>query len=139
MQGQVGDSLFLVADGTVEVLVRRANGVDVVVDTMGRGEVIGEMALLTGEPRAATVRALDSVVVYELGCRHYQTLLRNHPEWLDQLAEIAADRLARRRRFLTELDAEEKVESLRDRIFRRWFGCPRSDQPAVTFGGTFGA
>ena len=121
VQGQAGDSLFLVADGTVEVLLRRANGIDVVVDTMGRGEVVGEMALLTGERRAATVRALDSVVVYELGCRHYEALLRKHPEWLDQLAEIAADRLARRQRFLTEYDAETRDESIRDRIFRRWF------------------
>jgi len=121
VQGQAGDSLFLVADGTVEVMVRRPNGVDVVVDTMGQGQLIGEMALLTGERRAATVRTVDSVVVYELGVRHYETLLRKHPEWLDQLAEIAADRLARRQRFLTEYDAEPREESMRERIFRRWF------------------
>lgn len=120
VQGQAGDSLFLVADGTVEVLVRRANDIDVVVDTMGRGEVIGEMALLTGERRAATVRAIDAVVVYEIGCRQYESLFRKHPEWLDELATIAADRLTRRSSFLTAYDAEVKPESVRERILRRW-------------------
>ena len=51
IQGTAGTSLFVVADGEVEVIVRRAEGPDLKVATLGRGEVIGEMSLLTGEPR----------------------------------------------------------------------------------------
>ena len=45
------------------------DGEDVLVDTMGKGAVVGEMSLLTGEPRTATVRALDGAVVYEIGAQ----------------------------------------------------------------------
>lgn len=116
VQGEVGDSLFLVADGSVEVLVRGEDGDDVAVDVMGVGEVIGEMALLTGEARVATVRAVDGAVVYEIGAVQYRPLLVAHPEWVDELAGIMSDRLARRQVFLAS------AGSLRTRIRRRFFG-----------------
>jgi hypothetical protein len=53
VQGQEGGSLFVLADGEVEVLVRGDDGEDVLVDTMGKGAFVGEMSLLTGEPRSA--------------------------------------------------------------------------------------
>ena len=53
VQDQAGGSLFVVAEGEVEVVLRRDGGEDVVVDTMGKGAVVGEMSLLT---RAAAQR-----------------------------------------------------------------------------------
>lgn len=76
VQGGEGTSLFVVADGDVEVLLRREDGKDVFVETMGRGEVIGEFSLLTGEERSATVRAVDSALVLEIGHQQYAPLLR---------------------------------------------------------------
>ena len=117
VQGEVGDSLFLVADGTVEVLVRQDDGEDVAVDTMGVGQVVGEMALLTGEARQATVRAVDGAVVYEIGARQYRSMLQANPEWLDDLAAIMEDRLARRREFLAGRASDVPI---RERIRRRF-------------------
>jgi len=96
VEGHEGTSLFLVGDGEVEVRRRREDGSDWLVDTMGRGEVVGEMALLTGETRAATVRAVDETVVYEICRAQYEPLVREHPEWLDELDAIRRDRLERR-------------------------------------------
>ena len=69
----------MLAEGELEVLVRRDGGEDVVVDMMAKGAVVGEMSLLTGAPRTATVRALDGAVVYEIGARQYQPLLARPP------------------------------------------------------------
>jgi hypothetical protein len=96
VQGAQGTSLFLVGEGTVEVRQRDAagHGSDRLVATLGRGEVVGEMALLTGEPRTATVRSVGEAVVYEVGREQYEPLLQAHPEWLEELAAIMHRRLA---------------------------------------------
>lgn len=119
LQDKEGDSLFVIADGEVEVVLRR-DGVDTAVDTMGRGAVFGEMALLTGERRTATVRAVDTALIFEIGAQQYQPLLQSHPEWLDDLAEMMEDRLRRRG---LRLAAHDKAEgSVRERIRQRFFG-----------------
>jgi CRP-like cAMP-binding protein len=93
LEGDEGDSLFVIADGEVEVLVT-VDGRQRQVGLMGRGEVIGEMALLTGEPRNATVRAVDPVLILEIGRRSYESVLRTHPDWVDDLAAMMEARLA---------------------------------------------
>src|SRR5437868_4535333 len=55
-KGERGNHLFLLADGGVEVVTVDANGVETVIAALGKGEVIGEMSLLTGEAIAATIR-----------------------------------------------------------------------------------
>ena len=56
-QGDTGDDLFLVIAGQVDVEVQHPDGTKTVVDTIGDGGVVGELALLTGQPRNATVVA----------------------------------------------------------------------------------
>jgi CRP-like cAMP-binding protein len=124
VQGSDGDSLYVVADGLVEVVLRR-DGVDTPVDTMGRGAVFGEMALLTGERRAATVRAVDTALIFEIGRLQYEPLLQQHPEWLDELAEIMEDRLRRRGIRLAAHDRAAGDLSIRERIRQRFFGFSR--------------
>jgi CRP-like cAMP-binding protein len=103
VQGESGSSLFVLAEGELEVLLRR-DGHDVLVDTMIRGAVVGEMSLLTGEPRSATVRARDGAVVYEVGSRQYAPVLEAHPELVDVLAQLMVDRLRDRRERLDARD-----------------------------------
>ncbi|MEY2397959.1 MAG: hypothetical protein QOJ00_1133 [Actinomycetota bacterium] len=121
VEGHDGTSLFLVGDGEVEVRLRRDDGTDWLVETMGRGEVVGEMALLTGEKRAATVRAVGETVVYEIGRQLYEPLVRAHPEWLDELATVMEQRLARRQERIAGL-AGQRRQSLRDQILSNFFG-----------------
>ncbi len=121
VEGHEGTSLFLVGDGEVEVRRRRDDGSDWLVETMGRGEVVGEMALLTGEPRAATVRAVDETVVYEVCRAQAEALVQKHPEWLDQLATVMEERLARRGARESELERTPSGPPLLDRIRRSFF------------------
>ncbi len=87
--GETGDSMFVVAAGVLEVLVgsetslQRAN-------VLGAGGAFGEMALLTGEPRSATVRALCPTVLYELSRPMLAPLLDERPGLVDELAAAMA-------------------------------------------------
>jgi len=126
VEGTEGDSLYVVADGEVEVLIKR-DGRDRPVDTMGRGAVIGEMALLTGELRNATVRAIDTALILQIGPRQYEPILRAHPEWLDTLAVMMQDRLAERRRrlarkesFVRRPERKKATRAIRDQISGRF-------------------
>jgi CRP-like cAMP-binding protein len=118
VQDQAGDSLFVLAEGELEVLLRRDGGQDVVVGAMTKGEVVGEMSLLTGAPRTATVRALDGAVVYEIGTRQYQPLLREHPELVDVLTDLMVERMRDRRERLGARDARATLAArIRSTLF----------------------
>jgi CRP-like cAMP-binding protein len=127
VEGAEGDSLYVVADGEVEVVIRH-EGRDRPVDTMGPGAVIGEMSLLTGERRSATVRAIDTALILQIGARQYEPILRAHPEWVDDLAVMMQDRLVARRRRLAGKESamrrparKKSTRALRDQISERFF------------------
>jgi CRP-like cAMP-binding protein len=116
VQGEEGGSLFVVAEGQVEVVLRRDDGEDLTVDAMGKGAVVGEMSLLTGEPRSATVRAIEGAVVYEIGARQYGPCLRRHPELVDDLAALMAARLQERSERLDAHAMERERIAIVERI-----------------------
>jgi hypothetical protein len=105
VQGQEGDSLFAVVEGTVEVVLRREDGTEVQIGTRPDGTVVGEMSLLTGEPRSATVRAVDGALVYEVGRRQLEPLLAARPALFEALQGAMVTRLRTQESFLERYDA----------------------------------
>jgi hypothetical protein len=93
LQGKAGSSLFVLADGSLEVLVRQQDGYDLAVATLDHGAVFGEMSLLTGEPRSATVRSIDAALVYEIGQQQFAPILRSRPAVIDALAALMERRM----------------------------------------------
>ena len=93
VQGQPGDSLFVVAEGAVEIVLRRPDGSEVNLGRRPNGVVLGEMSLLTGAPRSATVRAVDGALVYEVGRRQFEEVLERRPELVAALERVMRERL----------------------------------------------
>ena len=122
IQGTAGTSLFVVADGEVEVVIRQADARDLRVAVLGRGAVVGEMTLLTGEPRSATVRAVDGALVYEIGRDHYTPLLLAHREWVDELAALMEERLREQGGVAAAYDAHPRRLEVAARMRRTFFG-----------------
>lgn len=94
-QGEEGHSLYLLAEGVLEVRIARPDGAEVVADRLYPGAVFGEMSLLTGQPRMATVAAATGAVVLELAKAEIDPLLRARPELAEGLTAIMAERQAR--------------------------------------------
>jgi small-conductance mechanosensitive channel/CRP-like cAMP-binding protein len=98
-QGDPGASLFLLTEGVLEV---RASVVtttatstttkQIILDRMRPGDIFGEMALLTGEPRSATVVALCEAVVFELSDEHLRPMLHERAELAERLSDLMAHR-----------------------------------------------
>jgi len=128
-QGEDGDSLFFVRDGEVEVLVQAggSNGAKRVA-IIGAGEFFGEMSLMTGERRAATVRTITDATFFVIEHDAFGALLDDEKELVARIAPILTARntnLQRERREMTTRQAqpvpEPVEESMLDRI-RDFFG-----------------
>jgi predicted acylesterase/phospholipase RssA/CRP-like cAMP-binding protein len=92
--GEAGNSLFVIADGLAHVLPAAAARGSPAVARLRRGDVIGEMSLLTGERRSATVVAATPTTALELGQRDFAALVARHPRILANLSRILSHRLA---------------------------------------------
>ncbi|MBI3161904.1 MAG: cyclic nucleotide-binding domain-containing protein [Chloroflexi bacterium] len=79
-KGDPGDSLFLIHNGWVKIVTVDSKGDELVINKCGPGETIGEMALLDGSPRSATVIALEDSEVLELKQDVFQNVLDQRPD-----------------------------------------------------------
>ncbi len=92
-QGEAGDALYLVVSGSLQVLLETAGEEPRAVGQFGHGETIGEMALLEGEPRNATVLALRDSQVARLPREGFERLISRHQALLVVIARKLVARL----------------------------------------------
>jgi NTE family protein len=78
-QGAPGDSAYLSVSGRLRVYMTGEAGAPRMVRELGRGEVIGEMSLYTGEPRSATVVAIRDSLLARLAKPDFESLLARNP------------------------------------------------------------
>ncbi len=93
-QGMEGHWLYLLAQGSAAVYVADGQGPQEQVATLNAPDFFGEMALLTGDRRSASVIALEDSECYRLDREAFQSILNRRPEIASHLSEV----LARRRR-----------------------------------------
>ena len=90
-EGAEGDSMFVLLRGAAHVSVAK-NGSSIQIATLSSGDCFGEMSLLTGERRSATVRAQGDCYVMEISKPVMAEIIRDSPDCLRQLSEILAHR-----------------------------------------------
>src|SRR5213596_3001282 len=93
-EGAPGVSMYIIKSGLVEVRKKDpSTGFDFLVAQLSEGAAVGEMSLLTGKPRSATVTTVQPTVVFTLTRADFRNLLTQHPEISLGLARILAERL----------------------------------------------
>ncbi|MEO5329585.1 MAG: mechanosensitive ion channel family protein [Magnetococcus sp. THC-1_WYH] len=110
-QGDVGDSMFILAEGLLNVCVRQDETDDPVrVAQISPGGVFGEMSVLTGEKRTATVTAANNSLVGEIGKSCIKELLIQHNEFAETISRFVAGRMLHTQQTLSTPRAErEKI------------------------------
>jgi LmbE family N-acetylglucosaminyl deacetylase len=88
-EGDRGAELYFIAEGEVEVVKGGR-----VVSVLGPGQVVGELAVMTDLPRAATLQARSEVRLLAVHGVRFREFLRTHPELMEGLASVLARRLA---------------------------------------------
>jgi small-conductance mechanosensitive channel/CRP-like cAMP-binding protein len=116
-QGETGASMFVIARGTAAVVMEPGNQE---VARLGEGMFFGEMSLLTGAPRSATVRAVSDLDLFEFAASAFRTFVLANPSAVEQIGAAAARRAAelQRARQSEVAAATEPAASVVDRIRR---------------------
>ncbi|MDS4069406.1 MAG: cyclic nucleotide-binding and patatin-like phospholipase domain-containing protein [Candidatus Competibacter sp.] len=93
-QGEAGDSLFVIQSGLVEILMQRPDS-PVLLDRLRHGDILGEMALITGEPRAASAMAVTPTEALELDRDAFAAIIARDPRVLFNISHILIQRQKR--------------------------------------------
>ncbi|MDF2722673.1 MAG: hypothetical protein K0Q59_2348, partial [Paenibacillus sp.] len=104
-EGDVGDAFYILKSGTARVEI----GVEAaVVNRLYPGDFFGELSLLTGEPRKATIRAAESVTAFRLAKTDFDELIRQYPVLLESIRRITAHYTSKA---MTMAEAPEEAET----------------------------
>lgn len=116
-EGAYENVFYIVAEGNVIITKKIADEeAERVLRIGGKGDLVGEMALIQNAPRAATVRATTDCTVLEMEKRDFETILSRSPAMAIDIIRITLDRIrANDQMAITELQKNNKVLRLMDR------------------------
>lgn len=106
-QGDPGDTMFMIVAGSARVSIHAEDGSEKVVARLSAGDVFGEMSLLTGDPRTASVMAEDAVILVAVSKGALLPILSARPEFAEKIAEI----ITLRKQGLGRAQAESALEA----------------------------
>jgi small-conductance mechanosensitive channel len=94
-EGDPGDTFYIILSGKVEVYVAKINKH---LTTLNAGKFLGELALMLGIPRTATVRAVEETILFAINKQGFEKILQGHPE----LYEVIVQELSKHQEELSE-------------------------------------
>lgn len=130
-EGEKGDLFYVVTAGRAEVLIRDADGTELILNEVGPGGFFGELSMLTNEPRAARVRAVEQITTLVLERDEFFAFLRTHAHAaIDVMVELGG-RLHENDRILRNMVSRNVNEMDEERMT---FGQRVADKVADTIG-----
>lgn len=113
-RGDPGYSMFFILSGSVVVTLINDEGIEYTINTQQAGDNFGEMALMTGEPRSANVKAVTDVRLAELSQESFFELIADYPKLMDGFLRQLAQRRAKSlvREHFSNLERAEIIANL---------------------------
>jgi small-conductance mechanosensitive channel/CRP-like cAMP-binding protein len=110
LQGDAGDELFVIVNGTVSIVIGRAGASFAEIARLHHGQFFGEMSLMTGDARNATVRAVTETEVLVVGKAAFSQILTHAPELAVKIADVLTHRQVQLDEHLAERARKAKPE-----------------------------
>ena len=92
-KGDEGDALYILEEGNVKMVSKDKGGAEIVLNHVGPGSIIGEMALIEESPRSAGVIALEDIKLLKLGQDEFMSVLMSQPLLGKEISRMIAERL----------------------------------------------
>lgn len=105
-KGDTDNSLFIISSGVVSILETDERGYSAELARLSTNDCFGEMSLLTGEPRSATVRSLTPVEAINVPKEAIEPVLKAKPELSAKLAQVMVDRRHETEKIIGERERE---------------------------------
>jgi CRP/FNR family cyclic AMP-dependent transcriptional regulator len=100
---QPGEVVYVLLEGTVKILIEQVDGREVILAFLGPGDTVGEMSLVDSAGRSANVMTMEKCTFLWMDRATFQDLLRNVPEFAQNLVRLLSSRLRM---------ANEQIQSL---------------------------
>lgn len=113
-QGDPGDAVIVLISGSARVSIIASNGREIVLDYLGAGAVLGEIAVLDGGERTATVTMMEDGRILRVGRIAYLAFVEHHP----RVAVRMLEEMARRLRQMNETVESDRAYSSGPRLAR---------------------
>lgn len=112
--------MYIIKQGFVSVHVQHKNGQTSIVSILNPGDFFGEMSLLTGQKRSATVISESDVITYEISKDTIQHLLSNNKKLYEEFAKITAHKAFSTQEHLKKLSniQEEKKNLFKEYLLK---------------------
>jgi small-conductance mechanosensitive channel/CRP-like cAMP-binding protein len=106
-QGDNADSMYIIAEGCLEVTSHNEKGDRITLAHLWPGDCVGEMSLLTGEPRSANVFAILNTHLIEITKEEMAPILAKNPLLVERISNLLAERTTHKQKTLN-LSSEDK-------------------------------
>ena len=113
IEGDPGDAFYIILEGLIKVFKTTEQGRDKTLALLGTGDFFGEMSLLEGKERSASVKALQSTQLYFIERSKFKKLLKDYPEIAFKIIAILSERLREANNQIQQLtfsSVEERLE-----------------------------
>lgn len=109
-KGHTADSMYILIEGGLEVTIPNDQGEQVVVASIWPGDCVGEMSLLTGEPRSANVRAKINSTLLEITKENIAPIFESNPDLIEEISTMLERRKGHNQELLNNTAGTEEVE-----------------------------
>lgn len=109
--GDPGDEMYIIISGKVKICIYTEDGQEQIVATLGSGDYFGEMSLMTGEPRSASVITTEDSEMFSLHKNDFDVILEKFPSISISIGKIMSQRLRDTLAKASKLPKVTKIET----------------------------
>lgn len=108
-QGEPSEGLFVVIHGRLLASLATASGIDKIVGTVERGETVGELGALSGQPRSLTIKAMSDCTLLKLSTEDFKNYCSRHPAILFEMVDALIARSQKTISLLSERKSRRHI------------------------------
>ncbi len=111
-QGEIANWLFIIKTGTADIFLEAPNSERRLISSTNGRCFLGEMGLMTGAPRSATVIAKTDVIAYRLDKESFQDILTKRPDLANEISKLLVSRLFSINNLQQQIDSETRAKMM---------------------------